>query len=158
MGCHSLLQEIFPTQGSSLFSCISCLGRQIPHQAIPSSLRSHLSIEVYNKAKRRNLRLCSPGVKRRTSSRAQNMLASRQRAAVVRPPFANVSSEMNKFHCSLILSCVEISSSADSLTLLLGILSSLLLKRHSLGACHFPLVLSVSTKSSSSCRILTLRI
>lgn len=77
------------------------------------------------------------------------MLASRQRAAVTCPWFANVSSEMNAFQCSLVLSCVENSSSADSLTLLLGILNSVLLKPRFLGTCHFPLVLSVSTKSSS---------
>ena len=55
VGCHFLLQEIFPTQGSNPFSCIFCLGRHIPYQAIPSSLRSHLRIEVYNQTKRRNL-------------------------------------------------------------------------------------------------------
>lgn len=77
------------------------------------------------------------------------MLASRQRAAAIRPWLANVSSEMNEFQCSLVLSCVENSSSADSLTLLLGILNFVLLKPHFLGTCHFPLVLSVSTKFSS---------
>ena len=28
VGCHFLLQGIFPTQGSNLVSCVSCIGRQ----------------------------------------------------------------------------------------------------------------------------------
>ena len=31
VGCHSLLQGIFPTQGLNPISCVSCIGRQIPY-------------------------------------------------------------------------------------------------------------------------------
>ena len=38
-GCHFLLQEIFPTQGSNLPLCVSCIGRrllyQLSHQGSP---------------------------------------------------------------------------------------------------------------------------
>ena len=29
VGCHALLPEIFPTQGSALISYVSCIGRRV---------------------------------------------------------------------------------------------------------------------------------
>ena len=51
VGCHFLPQGIFPTQGSNLVSCISCIGRRILyHSAI---WEAHLPQQTHNGRYRR---------------------------------------------------------------------------------------------------------
>ena len=41
MGCHFLLQGIFPTRGLNCVSCVSCIGRQIIYHSPPACQFSH---------------------------------------------------------------------------------------------------------------------
>ena len=58
MGCHFLLQGIFPTQGSNCVSSISCVGRQILYQL--HHLKSPLDGAAAAKSLQSCLILCDP--------------------------------------------------------------------------------------------------
>ena len=43
LGCHFLLQRIFPTQGSTDISCVSCIGRQTLYHSVTWEIQLNMS-------------------------------------------------------------------------------------------------------------------